>query len=425
MGIKDELLAALAEGGPMNIEALRESSPEIKGKNVQARLWELRRDGLVERREDGTYVALAEPTAPQGTSLVSPNGVTAPEGTEKPPRRSRGDVKGAQAAQELDEPLSGDEGEFQKLLKDCDVKKGINVVTRTVFRGDSHDLDHVTDVLIDAKAFINPGQRKMIIRYWSDYTEQDLSERLSARLDRTDGPKADDDKDAAVDELGVGWGIEKDDDGEWGPVAGGEMSQVQAVKAAAQMNVTRRPRRRRDEEDGDGDRRRDGPMTFENMLTLVERLKPDKGDDDDKIARLEERLDQQREQLAVEREERHSAKIEELTASIQSLAQRDPVTMYQKAKETVYAFEGEPRSLVTDPSPTVQLVKDVGDKLDKNLNRIAGLGEQFLLRNQGEYEPEHTSDEAAQDERAERLSNRINQSDRSRELGTDLFGVQQ
>lgn len=421
MGIKEDLLAALNEGGPMNIQALRETSPEIKGKNVQARLWELRRDGLVERHEDGTYVALAEPTPPQDTSLVSPNGKTPPEGAETPPKRSKRDVRGAQAGQELDEPLSGDEEEWQKLLKDCDVKKGINPVTRTVFRGDPTDLDFVTDVLMDAKAFINPGQRKMIIRYWSDYVEQPISERLSARLDRTEAPKGADDKAEAVDDLGLGWSIEKDDDGEWGPVAGGELSQVQAVKSAAQMNVARRPRRRRDEEDGDGDRRRDGPMGLTDLLALVDRLKPDKSDTDDKVTALEQRLDDSRELLAAEREARFTAKLDDLTTTMHSLASRDPVTMYSRAKETVMAFEGPPQSLVTDPSPTVQLVKDVGDKIDRNMNRIAGHMEQLMLRQAGDYEPEHTSDGAAQDERAERLGERMNQSPRSRELGGQLW----
>jgi hypothetical protein len=282
----------------------------------------------------------------------------------------------------------------------------------------------VIDVLNDAKAFINPGQRKMIIRYWADYIEEGLTDRQLARLDRTESPKSADDKGEAVDELGIGWGIEKDDDGEWAPVAAGEMSQTQAVRAAAQMNATRRPRRRRDEDDGDGDRRRDGLGSLSDILAIVERLKPEKSDTDDRLERMEERLETQREQLAVEREGRMADRISELTTTMQSLASRDPVTMYQRAKETVMAFEGPTQPLVTDPSPTVQLVKDVGDKFDKNMNRLAGVAEQFLLRNQGEYEPEHTSDEAAQDERAGRLSSRISQSDRSRQLGEDLFGVE-
>jgi hypothetical protein len=424
MSIKEDLLKLLSESGPLKIDAIQNSSPEIKSKNVSARLWELRSEGKIERHEDGTYVALVEPEAPKEIAVVSANGVEPAEGAQTAPRRSRGDVKGPQAAQELDEPLSGDEGEFQRLLKDCDIKKGVNVITRTVFRGDSHDLDHVIDVLNDAKAFINPGQRKMIIRYWADYIEEGLTDRQLARLDRTESPKSADDKGEAVDELGIGWGIEKDDDGEWAPVAAGEMSQTQAVRAAAQMNATRRPRRRRDEDDGDGDRRRDGLGSLSDILAIVERLKPEKSDTDDRLERMEERLETQREQLAVEREGRMADRISELTTTMQSLASRDPVTMYQRAKETVMAFEGPTQPLVTDPSPTVQLVKDVGDKFDKNMNRLAGVAEQFLLRNQGEYEPEHTSDEAAQDERAGRLSSRISQSDRSRQLGEDLFGVE-
>ena len=424
MTIKNDLLIALNDAGPMKYGQIVEYSPELSKKNIQARLWELRRDGKVEHAEDGTYTALVEPDAPKPVAIVATNGATPDGGSAKAPKRGKGDVKGPQAAVELDEPLSGDEAEFQKLLKDMDVKKGINVITRTVFRGDPYDLDHVTDVLMDAKAFVNPGQRKMILRYWSDYTEQDLTERLVARLDRTEGPKADDDKDAAVDELGVGWGIEKDDDGEWGPVAGGELSQVQAVKAAAQMNVTRGRGRRRDSDDGDRPAHRDGPFNLEGILAIVDRLKPEKAEDDGRLQRLEEKLEDQREQLAIEREGRLTDKLGEMAQQITSLANRDPVTVYQKAKETVLAFEGSPSPMVTDSSPTVQLAKDVGDKVDRNMNRIAGLLEQVMLRNQGEYSPEHASTPEAQEDRAERLGNRMDQSDRSNQLGQDLFGTQ-
>lgn len=424
MTIKNDLLIALNDAGPMKYAQIVEYSPELSKKNIQARLWELRRDGKVEHAEDGTYTALAEPDVPKPVAIVATNGATPDGGSAKAPKRSSGDVKGPQAAAELDEPLSGDEAEFQKLLKDMDVKKGINVITRTVFRGDPYDLDHVTDVLMDAKAFVNPGPRKMILRYWSDYTEQDLTERLIARLDRTEGARADDDKDAAVDELGIGWGIEKDRDGEWGPSAGGEMTQVQAVKAAAQMNVTRGRGRPRDDDGGDGGGRRAEPFGVEQVLAIIDRLKPDKGDTDEKLQRLEERLEDQREALAAEREGRLTDKLGEMAQQITSLANRDPVTAYQKAKETVYAFEGDRQPMVTDSSPTVQLAKDVGDKVDKNMNRVVGLLEQVLLRNQGEYSPEHASTPEAQEDRAERLGDRMTQTARSEALGRDLFGTQ-
>ena len=72
----------------------------------------------------------------------------------------------------------------------------------------------------------------------------------------------------------------------------------------------------------------------------------------------------------------------------------------------------------------MQLAKDVGDKVDRNMNRIAGLLEQVVLRGQGEYSPEHASTPEAQEDRAERLGDRLTQSPRSEALGRDLFGTQ-
>ena len=87
------------------------------------------------------------------------------------------------------------------------------------------------------------------------------------------------------------------------------------------------------------------------------------------------------------------------------------------------AIEG-PRQVptVTDQSPTVQLIKDQSDKLDKNMNRLVGLLERAILRGQEDVIPEEHSTPEERDQRAERLLGRMEQATRSRELRQELFG---
>ena len=87
------------------------------------------------------------------------------------------------------------------------------------------------------------------------------------------------------------------------------------------------------------------------------------------------------------------------------------------------AIEG-PRQVpvVTDQSPTVQLIKDQSDKLDKNMNRLAGILERTMLRGQEDVIPKEHSTPEERDQRAERLLGRMEQAGRSRELRRDLFG---
>ncbi|MDP3063630.1 MAG: hypothetical protein Q8O40_10560, partial [Chloroflexota bacterium] len=74
-------------------------------------------------------------------------------------------------------------------------------------------------------------------------------------------------------------------------------------------------------------------------------------------------------------------------------------------------------------SPTVTLIQDQTNKLDKNVNRVVGLIERLAIRGKGEEEfiPEEGGTPEEQDSRATRLLKRMNEADRSRELRRDLF----
>lgn len=67
--LKQSLLKSLNEHGPQTLKEITESTEkavaagtmQARGRGVQAALWELRRDGKVERDEEGVYTALVQP----------------------------------------------------------------------------------------------------------------------------------------------------------------------------------------------------------------------------------------------------------------------------------------------------------------------------------------------------------------------------
>jgi DNA-binding Lrp family transcriptional regulator len=65
--LKQSLLKTLNEDGPQTTAQLkvRIRRLQIRDRTVLARLWELRRDGKVERDDAGVYTALVQPDAPR------------------------------------------------------------------------------------------------------------------------------------------------------------------------------------------------------------------------------------------------------------------------------------------------------------------------------------------------------------------------
>ena len=129
------------------------------------------------------------------------------------------------------------------------------------------------------------------------------------------------------------------------------------------------------------------------------------------------------EELAREREARQEDRFNRLESMVGSALNRNPIQEYVEMRQQLEAIEG-PRQVpaVTDQSPTVQLIKDQSDKLDKNMNRLAGVLERAMLRGQDEVVPEEHSTPEEREKRAERLLGRMEQQGRSRELRQELFG---
>lgn len=423
MGGANDIIRALNEHGPMKFGEVVKKTGMLSN-SVRGRLYDLRKGDSpkVTRDVDGLYSAHV--TLP--AALDSPNGRAE---DDVPPEDERAvDVPGSQskvAKEPLRQPLSGDQEKFKALLKDCDVKKGLDTITETVFAGDPEDLEYVLQCLEDARAFVQPLSRKLILRHWAKFTHRTLPPELEERMSGDGTPSGSKQEEHPLEELGLGWQVQKDKDGEWGPQPNGDLTYREALKMAATMNVTS-PRRREAEADEDSPRGRAGSFQQELMIRLLDRTFDDNGKrgspDDDRLRKLEDELARNREELAAERERAANERMQRLESMVATALTADPVEKLLAMREKLAVFDGPTQPMVTDPSPTVQLIKDSSDKLDKGMNRVAGVLERVMLRQQDEYVPEQHSSDDEREERAGELANRMEQSDRSRDLRKDVFG---
>jgi len=419
MSVSDDIQQVLKERGPMALQQLNETTGHKK-KTLQSKLYELRQAGKVARSADGLYQAVAAaPEAEDEDADVLP---PPPQDRPGPQSREARDTPGPQAqASPPRQPLSGDQEKFRSLLQDCDVRKALDTITETFFAGDPEDLEHLASVLDDARAYVGPLQRRLIVRYWARYIKRDIPPLLDERLSHQDGEKGEGARDGSRFVEDLGWKVEKDRDGDWVPRPGGELSYEKALRYAATLNATRSSAAdeggdAEDEEAPAGKRRRRGGARDPLLTLLIEKAFPDKDDRDEEVKAL-------REELGREREARQEERFSRLESMIGSALNKNPFQEYLEIKQQVEAIEG-PRQVptVTDQSPTVQLIKDQSDKLDKNMNRLVGLAERAILRGKDEVIPEEHSTPEERDKRAERLLGRMEQAGRSRELRRELFG---
>ena len=402
----DDVLKALNDSGPLTANEVA-TVTGMNLKSVNARLYELRKDEMVARGADHRFTALAAERPPSNGH--EPSSPLPDEGPDVPR-----DVPGPQA-QRRREPLTGDQARFRDLLQDCDIKKGLDTITEGVFSGDPEDLDFVMSVLEDARAFIPPMNRRMIIRTWARYIERAIPFKLEERLSKPPDGSQPATSESLVED--IGWKVEKDRDGDFVPKAGGELTYSQALRHAATMNATRPPPDDDEEEEGDmvietpGKRGKKG--TNQTLMSLmIQKLLG--GNDNDEVKEL-------RAEIARMRDEDSKAMMAGLQAQIADLANRNPLEELAKAKALLASIEGPTASpMVTDASPTVQLMKDFTEKTDRNMNRIVGFAERIMLREAESYVPEDPGDEDLE-ARAVATAARMEQSGRSRELRTDLF----
>ncbi len=440
MSVKNDILAAL-QNGPLVLQGIHVATG-AKKKTLQSKLWDLRQEKKIWRSEEG-FFSLVEVD-------VNPNG-SAPQVDEQPeeeegqpadgPVEQEGpvdqDVPGPQAREVREAPstvtsprqaaratISGDEDRFKALLKDCGVVKAIDTINDTFFRLDTDDIRNLLDVLDDAKAFVNPQQKKLIVRYWLGYMDTgELSPEVAARLGREQEKGKPGEPESQMIDLGLGWKVERDKYGDYVAKPGGELkTYTEALRWATTMNATRPVEEEEEEEDGQprGRRRSGGGASMISILlkAVIDR-KSDPGVDD-RIQRLQEQLDQEREA----RQDDRFARLEGLLAQATS-GPMDPVAELVRQKEQLVALGLVPTaqpSQITDGSPTVQIIKETGDKVDKNVNRLVGIIERLALRGHNELTPVgHAASEPEQEERAGELLDQINQGTRSRELAQGLW----
>lgn len=399
MNLREKVLQALVENGPLNVPQLREIT-RFKGKQIEDALYAMKMQGKIERMGDGTARALSAEPEP-GAPGSPPDG--------GPP--AAGDPG-------LRQPLSGDQEKFRALLQDCDVRKAVETITETFFAGDPEDLTHLASVLEDARAYVQPLQKRMIVRYWARFIQREVPALLDERLIHPEGEKGDRSRPGSEFIEDIGWKVLKDRDGDWVPIPGGELTYDKALKYAATMMASRgSPKEEADDEDDEpttGKRRR---RERDPLVTLLlERLLPKDGASDGRVVELEAKLEKLQ-------EDSRAAEMSELRGMIAQALTRDPLQEYLSMKERLMLIEGAPAaSLVTDQSPVVQLYKDTSHMMDKNMNRLVGMFEQVMLRGAPEFVPEDTSTPEERDRKAAALLAEMDQGDRSRALRMEVFG---
>ena len=398
MTIRESVLKALTERGPQSISDLRVAT-NLKRRQVEDALNDLNAQGKVERMEDGTFRALAgQPESAAPGSPPAGGSPAADEGTQN-------------------QPLSGDQDEFRRLLQDCDVRKALDTITKTFFAGDPEDLNHLASVLEDARAYVQPLYKRMIVRYWARYIHREVPPILDELLNRPEGDKGDRNRPGADLMEDIGWKMVKDRDGDFVALPGGELTYEKALRYAATTMASRGSPKGEvggDDDEPTTDKRRRGGQ--DPLVTLLlDRLLPKEGGSDDKVAVLEAKLEKLQ-------EDARAAEMSELKGMVAAIANRDPIADFLAMKERLVLIDGGPRGPeVTDQSPVVQLYKDTSHMMDKNVNRLVGMMEQLMLRGAGELVPEDTSTPAEREAKAEALLAEMDQGDRSRALRKELF----
>ena len=399
MTIRDSILKVLQERGALTLPQLREIT-KLKRGSVEDALYDLKGQGKVERSEDGAYRALAEESEPEAPGSPPAGGSPAADETS------------------LRQPLSGDQERFKKMLVDCDVRRALETITDSFFAGNPDDLTHLVSVLEDARAYVQPLQKRLMVRYWASFIHRDLPQFLEERLNRPEGEKGDRNRPGSEFIEDIGWKVEKDRDGEWAPRPGGELTYDKALRYAATMMATRGTPREEAEEDDDepttGKRRR---RERDPLVTLLlDRLLPKDSGSNSEVQELKA-------QLAKLQEETRAAEMSELRSMIGQALSRDPLAEYLTMKERMTMLDGGPRvPEVTDQSPVVQLYKDTSHMLDRNMNRLVGMMERVMLRGADELVPEDTSTPEEREAKAATLLAEMNQGDRSRALRREVFG---
>ena len=430
--IKDKILSAIKAKTALTEKGL----VELLGSKdeVHRRVWDLVKEGTLTKSEDGVY-KFAE-----GVDTAAILNVELEE--LKPLKETTSPDKDKESSKDKDKDTKDDEVEknelgipldprykFMDLLKRVVVKPDsiIPTLTEAVFNGDIDSLKWLDNVVLQqARGYITNTQHRLIRNYWANprnlpYNPNEFDEEETPKSKRKSG------KDGSVelsDDEDEDWGIRKDKSGEWVAVPGighwtQEMAESKAAKRQALQaffkgddgEAVESGKKEKDKSGGSSD------ILFERMIEFMFDQMGDKGDNKE-VALLRKEIAQLRD--AQDREWKQS--MEARMVDILNQTNRDPFEQYELMKRKRQEL-GLDKPTVTYSSPAVQMIKDVGDKADKQLERLIGLGERFFIREGVEYKPEETRSPQAREQKANELLGTVQDREKSRQIRRAAFDI--
>ncbi|KKM78922.1 hypothetical protein LCGC14_1355140 [marine sediment metagenome] len=449
------IVETLYDKGPLDCQGLVPFISDKTYKSISTACLLLEKQSIIERDNDRVW-SLCEGVTPQ--TLVdgrhhdpsegapdAEDGAVGSEGDEgageeqEPAGGTRN--QGARPPVPPKEPVSLDPtAKFISELKAIGVSPAATIPTiaSIFFEGDIDSLEWLNHVLkVVAAGWVTPRHRRLVMEWWArtrglPFHEDEYSFAAEGEPKARKGARGEEDEPPAGQTMdaGVGWKIEKDDDGDWVAIPGGPLATYkEALEAAKQRQVLAAYAKRPspgaddngdDEEEGRSPRKggRRGETLIEKMMMKMVDKMMDDGDgkasaENETIARLTDRIDG----MEKERNEERFERMEGLLA--QALA-RDPWDDFQRITEMKDRLGGG-GAAVTDQSPAVQLIKDSTDKMDKNVGRLVGIMERMILRD-GDINLENTRTPQAREQKADELLDTVQDRARSRGLRRNAFG---
>ncbi len=414
--ISTQIVTLLYEKGPLMIKDLAKDIPN-PAKSIHTKALELKGMGLVQRDNEDKWSLMPG---------VTPDTLETGELGGAPP--------GGKSSTTPPDGIALDQkAMFKKHLEDIGVspKAALPTIVEIFFAGDINDLSWLNRVLTrEAAGFVSPHQRGLIIGWWANtrglpYSEDDDLIPPPAEPGKGRGrPKAE--TQGQPFDLGVGWKVGKDRDGDWVALPSGPLSyedaQAGAERRAAIAAYGGASAAGEDGDEGadEGERRpRRGARPRETLSDYTMRKWIDSmiegggrqgGQSDEVVKEL-------RAEIARIKEQQLEGRFERLEGLIANMASRDPWDEYDKMQEMKSRFQGP---IVTDQSPAVQIIKDTSDKVDKTLTRLLSVVERRVLSD--EFKPEETRSVEERESKAGELLHEAENRDYSRQLRKDAFG---
>lgn len=420
-GLARLIISLLAQKGAMGEEAIA-TSLEHTPRDVKKRLYDLEKQSKIVNNGDGTY-SVAEGVLADSFPVEeeSDDGDRDEEKGEKAPVPLK-EVKG----KTLDS-----RGVFIELLKTVGVKPDsiIPTLANTYFAGDVDDLKWLEDCLMKTgRGFVTPNQFRSIRLNWSKTRGLPFNAAEFKDEDEpSTSPKVKAPGKGGTVDPGIGWKIEKDKNGEWvarpgGPIEDYEVALDRAERRQALQQYTGSGGEGDDEQPKIKSGAKAQPSLTDQLLStvltkMVENMDGGKNrGESDEVKLL-------REEVRRMKEDKQEQRFERIEGMITNIANRDPLAEFEDIQERRKKLGLVAAPVVTDASPAVQLIKNTGDKLDKQVDKITGLLERQMLLREGDYKPEETRTLQDREAKAEQLSQVISTRERSRELRKKLFDL--